>query len=268
MNTRDPNDVLADRVAAIRALPATRRAQAVDGFLRDYAAMVDELSRRMVRHSGGAMDDARSIVMEAAWTLLDQDGDGPEIFNFPGLLVTASRSAYTRALDADRGLGVVGMVSRQRRQRSLGRARLAYVQMHGCAPTDQQLIDFHNAALRARRADAAGQGALASLEDLEPIGAGDLEDQPLGTHPDGGILTQAEGNDLVQRTIDRAAAEDPVLGKVAQAFLGGHLAHPGQIEQRLGFVAREAGVSMRNIGALVSRVQQIAVDVFREMTGG
>lgn len=263
----DPNDVLAARVAAIRHMPPEARTAAVDAFLRDYDAMVAELARRMYRHSGGSPDDARAIVMEAAWLLLDQSGDGPEIHNFPGLLTMASRSAYTRALDSERGLGMAGMVSRQRRQRTLGRARLAYLTEHGHEPSNEELVAFHNLLVTARRKDAAGQGALASLADLEPIGADEMPEQALGTHPDGGILSNAEGNDLVRRTIERAEAESPKLGAVARAFLGGHLSEPGQIEDRIGYVATAAGVPMQEIADLISRVQQIAADIFREMSG-
>lgn len=264
----DPNDVLAERVMFIRELPSDQREQAIDTFLRDYDSMMTALARRMAAHSGGSVDEARSITLFAAWSLLAQGGDGPEIRNFAGLLTVTARSDYTRALDSERSGGVTGLIATQRRRRSLQRARLAYMREHGCPPSDDDLIAYHNANVSTRRSDAQGQGALASLDDLRPITPISLDVAPLGAAPDGGVLSPVEGNELVRRTIHRCAQIDSVLGQVAQAFLGGHLSHPGHVEQRVSFVARSARVPVNDVPILISRVQQVAGEVFREMDEG
>ncbi|MFC5273797.1 hypothetical protein [Brachybacterium sacelli] len=117
-----------------------------------------------------------------------KDGPGTSsVFNYtanlPMILESETRSCIRD--DRRQGLldgtaGVPGGSAQDRKSAHVGKSRQLFEVEHGCLPSDEELVVFHNDRMRATRKDAARQGALISRSDLHaaravPLGAASLE---------------------------------------------------------------------------------------------
>lgn len=237
----------------------------IDAFLRNNESELTRIANR-IRWNGGeeiAFDDAYSLVLDAAYGILT-NANAAETRNFWGLLTTVAGRYATAYRDEVLNCGITGMSGIIRRGRSLGHARRLWEMEHcGASPTDDELVEYHNRLLIARRgeAQARAQGALATVADLR------RSRQRLTAPTDcvmarpgagGDIANSVEANELVREIIRRCAAVSDDLGLVAGAWLGGHFSAPGQVEWRIRCIAEETRVPLRQVGPLLAQAQRIA----------
>lgn len=257
------DDALQTRVGAILAVPAGQRADLIGSFIADYQEQFARLAGRLCTTFRVPADEARSVVLSAAFDLLT-DVDAGQVHNFMGYLSVVARHEMVRHVDQSANAGMTGLTGQQRRARSLARARIAFQVLHGHLPSDAELVEFHNAAMEQRRSSAARQGALVGPAQPAPVVIEGVEDATWRA-VDPGPLTPQEGRELVRVTIDRCQTLDPRLGKIARAFLGGHLIAPGETDARIINLCRAARVPVTDVPELMARVRAVAVQVAQEM---
>lgn len=116
------------------------------------------------------------------WRAKDGAGTSP-VFNYtanlPMILESETRSCIRD--DRRKGLldgtaGVPGGSAQDRKTTHIGKSRQLFETEHGCQPTDEQIVTFHNDRMRATRKDAARQAVLITRDDLRAARAVPLED--------------------------------------------------------------------------------------------
>lgn len=116
------------------------------------------------------------------WRAKDGPGTSP-VFNYtanlPMILEAETRSCIRD--DRRQGLldgtaGVPGGSAQDRKSAHVGKSLQLFEVEHGCPPTDEELVDFHNDRMRGTRKDAARQGVLISRNDLHAARAVPLDE--------------------------------------------------------------------------------------------
>lgn len=111
-------------------------------------------------------------MVKQRWRAKDGPGTSP-VFNYarnlPFVLEAETRSCIRD--DRRRGLldgsaGVPGGSTQDRRTAHVQKSRQLFEVEHGCRPTEDELVAFHNERMRATRKDAARQSVLITRKDL------------------------------------------------------------------------------------------------------
>lgn len=203
------------------------------------------------RDKGTAMSyfgQALMKMVDSRWRSKSGPGTS-QVFNYSRNLpvILEQETRYHVREDRRRGLldgtaGVPGDSAHDRKAKALARSRQLFEREHARTPTDSELVEFHNARMRATRKDPARQSVLATLDDLRPLKSIPLQDPGVATEPG---LTSEDSPDLGlperqqrleaviaecerrdeerQRARRRALRREPVqMATVARIYLADH----------------------------------------------
>lgn len=264
------NDLVLD-IESIYALPIGQRTEAIGDFLVEHSSKVAGIAARLARQfhvSPSSRDDVVQIVRTCTWNVLAEPKDprvaSNEIFT---IIATRSRNEMTRFVQSSAYTGVSGMVSAQRRYSAVSQHARRMTNLLGYEPTDEEVIKSYNTQILSTRSNPGRQGALASESDLQlPTVVHDpdhiLSDR---VHADAGELDPAEGSWMVREVIARCTEQDPALGRVARAALGGHLEMAGDFTMSVVDICAATKMPRGEVSRLVQQLRQVAIEVLDEM---
>ena len=245
------------------------------------------------RDKGTAMSyfgQALMKMVDSRWRSKSGHGTS-QVFNYSRNLpvILEQETRYHVREDRRRGLldgtaGVPGDSAHDRKAKALARSRQLFEREHARTPTDSELVEFHNARMRATRKDPARQSVLATTKDLRPLSAVPLQDPnvvsdhglvwedsldlglPERQRRLDAIIAQCEQNDEVRRLARRRALKrEPVqMATVARIYLADHaqgdLATRQEIIEKLGVTER---ASRREVGSHLKEIMALLRDAFR-----
>lgn len=271
----------------------------LDDFLLDNEAEIARVVRRAQRVAHLDYRDKNAVMSyfgQALMKMVDtrwraKTGPGTsQVFNYtrnlPAILEQETR--YFVREDRRRGLldgtaGVPGDSAHDRKSKALARSRQLFEREHARTPADDELVEFHNARMRATRKDPARQSVLATAEDLRSLTAVPLQDPGLAAepglvcedNPDLGlperqrrldtVIAECEQNDEERRLARRRALkrESVQMATVARIYLADHaqgdLATRQEIIEKLD-VTEQA--SKREVGSHLRQVKDMLRDAF------
>jgi len=273
----------------------------LDEFLRANEAEIARVIRRAQRVAHldyRDKDTAMSYFGQALMKMVDtrwraKTGSGTsQVFNYTGNLpvILEQETRYVIREDRRRGLldgtaGVPGDSAHDRKTKALERSRQLFQREHSRTPADGDLVEFHNARMRATRKDPARQSVLATTEDLRSLAAIPLEDPGLVAEPrlvsedtpDLGlperqrrldaVIAQCEQLDEERRLARRRALKrEPVqMATVARIYLADHargdLATRQEIIDDLGVTER---APRREVGSHLREIKDLLKGAFRD----
>lgn len=177
----------------------------VDAHLPDIQRVLGRV-KRIARLPWGDDDLALSYFGQALLRMVNQrwrakDGPGTSpVFNYtanlPMILEAETRSCIRD--DRRQGLldgtaGVPGGSAQDRKSAHVGKSRPLFEVEHGCPPSDEELVDFHNERMRGTRKDAERQAVLISRNDLHAARAVPLDEAAVEI--DGRLATRVNADE-------------------------------------------------------------------------
>src|SRR5690625_688471 len=272
----------------------------LDDFLLDNEVEIARLTRRAQRVAHLDYRDkhaAMSYFGQALMKMVDtrwRSKTGPgtsQVFNYSRNLsaILEQETRYHVREDRRRGLldgtaGVPGDSAHDRKTKALARSRQLFEREHARTPADDELVEFHNARMRATRKDPARQSVLVTTKDLRPLSAVPLQDPHVATEPGltcedspdlglperqrrlDAVIAQCEQNDEERQLARRRALKrEPVqMATVARIYLADHaqgdLATRQEIIEKLGVTER---ASRREVGSHLKEIMALLRDAFR-----
>lgn len=230
----------------------------LDDFLLENEAEIARVIRRAQRIAHldyRDKDTALSYFGQALMKMVDtrwraKTGTGTsQVFNYSRNLpvILEQETRYFVREDRRRGLldgtaGVPGDSAHDRKAKALARSRQLFEREHSRTPADEELVEFHNARMRATRKDPVRQSVLVTAEDLRSLTAVPLQDPNLTSEPrlvsedtpDLGlperqqrldaVIAECERKDEERRLARRRALKrEPVqMATVARIYLADH----------------------------------------------
>lgn len=273
----------------------------LDAFLEGHLPEVRRVLVRVKRVARLQWDDddlalsyfgqALMRMVAQRWRAKDGPGTSP-VFNYtanlPMILEAETRSCIRD--DRREGLldgtaGVPGGSAKDRKSTHIGKSRQLFETEHGCQPTDEQLVSFHNDRMRATRKDAARQAVLITRDDLRAARAVPLKDAsieidarlPASSPADSGplnwtdriraVISRCERLDQErERLRTRRLKREPVRSAdVARVYFAHHAIGEfptrREIIERLGVIEPAA---RRDLSARLQEVLDVARDLFAD----
>lgn len=277
------------------------RRRRLEEFIDDQMLEVRRVLGRVKRIAHLQWDDddlALSYFGEALLRMVNQrwrakDGAGTSpVFNYtanlPMILEAETRSCIRD--DRRKGLldgtaGVPGGCAQDRKTTHIAKSRQLFEIEHGCQPTDEQLVSFHNERMRATRKDAARQAVLITRDDLHAVRAVPFEEASMeidarlaaGRPADSGPLNWSDRVcDVVyrcerldrerERLRTRRLKREPVrAADVARVYFAHHAI--GEFPTRREIIERlriTEPAARRDLSARLQEVQDVARELFAD----
>lgn len=268
-----------DALEEIIAASGRDRARKLDDFARAKGREMKSLALQLCRVSGldpmTHGDDAFGIVATQLTILCNSLIKDPtrldKITAFNGYLYHHTKAAMkTYADGAQSGENPSGTTSLARRKRELARTHAALRAEMNAEPTPEQIVEATNARMRAKRSDAARQGMISTLEDLDPVGTVPLlpeeNDAPVWMHSDA-PLAPHEARQFLRAAIARAMEVDERLAKVLSAWLGSVFDPAIAAPRPVSEVAAIVGLRIPQTAELIAAGQDLCAAVLLERFG-
>ncbi|MGO2313867.1 hypothetical protein ACTXKH_19235 [Brachybacterium tyrofermentans] len=273
----------------------------LDDFLLENEAEIARVIRRAQRIAHldyRDKDTALSYFGQALMKMVDtrwraKAGPGTsQVFNYSRNLpvILEQETRYFVREDRRRGLldgtaGVPGDSAHDRKAKALARSRQLFEREHARTPADEELVEFHNARMRATRKDPARQSVLATAEDMCSLTAVPLQDPNLTNEPGlvsedtpdlalperqqrlDAVIAECERQDEERQLSGRRAMKrEPVqMATVARIYLADHaqgdLATRQEIIDKLGATQQAA---RREVGSHLSEVMKLLKCAFSD----
>ena len=247
-------------------------APVLNDFLRQQPVrrLVDVTVRKLCKRNGISFarygDDFTAEVNAIIFLILtnEQWSDRAHLLSdFPRGLFQLSRNKFASITESAAWIGSSGMSTQVRRRRALGMHRARMIKDLEREPSNRELIDSYNEAIRASRKDAARQGMIATEGDLAPLEPASL-DVSAGREAasdDVYPLLTPQAGPLAEEIIRRSAMEDPLLGIVARAWLG---TYQDEVFATSAAIAAELGIDLDDVIEAQRAIQAVTVLVLRD----
>ena len=268
-----------DAVRAIAAAPAHRQANMINDFLAARMGLFRSIARHLCVKYGASIPDhiedfASLVSMDAYKLVMKQIADPVELERvevWEAMLRVISRATVRGYLDKD-GTPGSGMSSTMRRVRLLNATREAMRRDEGREPTDQEVVDTHNALMWKNRADPVKQGVIATVADLsvhrESVDVTDYDQdcsQPIDTEF---VLHPVEGPRFIKTLVARTAEYNPTLGTAADLWLSGLYAEDRAPRiATVKEIAEAMDVTEAQARSFVRKIKEHAIRVAEEVFG-
>lgn len=196
-----------------------------------------------------------------------QPGKHEDVLNWYSYLYGVSQYAVLSYFNSSAVTAATGMTSLMRRQRLLAHTREELRGKLGRDPEAQELLDAHNAKMTERRSNAAKQGALVNMSDLDVIlPAADIADHDRAIDSDDAVLSPIEGRDLIGHIVNVCYQMSPDLGETARIWVGSVYSVPPVLGDAKD-VARELGVTRSVASQLLTEAREHAMDLCERVYG-
>lgn len=197
----------------------------------------------------------------------EQPGKHEDVLNWYSYLYGVSQYAVLAYFNSSSVTAATGMTSLMRRQRLLAHTKEELRGALGRDPEAQELLDAHNAKMTARRSNAAKQGALVDMSDLDVIlPAADIADHDRAIDSDDAVLSPVEGRDLINHIVDVCFQMSPDLGETARIWVGSVYSEPPVMGDEKD-VARELGITRARALNLLEQAREHAKDLCDRVYG-
>lgn len=260
-----------DAVRAIAAASGTVQTRMIDDFLRTRWVLFGQIARWLCRNFGVSpeqhWEDFRSMVaMEANAMLTEQISDEEKLERievWEGMLRVRSRQIVRNFLDKEMA-PAAEMTTVLRRVRMLNSLRDEMRQERGAEPTDQEIVETHNARMYAARSNPVKQGVLATLEDLRTFRAtADVDDhdytEPIDTDF---VLHPVEGPRFIELLVRRTGEHNAKLGEAAHLWLSGLYRTDGPpVIASVEEIAEQMVISRSTARTYIRKIKEYAVEV-------
>ncbi len=261
----------------IAAASGPRRDQMVYEFLRRIEPLCEKVAVGAIRRPGldrgRDLEDAKALVLaQAAW-MLDHHAEVRRQRWVPHLVVRG-RTAVEVWAESPEVTALGGYVGSKRRQRGLSRTRARLVASLGREPSQGELLEAHNAARRASRADAARQGALASSDDLLPrsitptdpaaMDSRRMAEEYAAAVDDDPELFPVEAPAVIARCIEECSRVSDEVAQVATEWLSWY---PGGEPEGVMELSRRIGVKPTTLGRRLDQVRHVCAEIFAAYLG-
>lgn len=263
-----------DVIRSIAGASGRDRDNLIHDFMRARMGLFKQIAWGLCRRFGHApdqhVDDFASIVSMTALKMLTEELENDELLerieNWEGMLRVQARAAVRDYIDKD-GAPMAEMTSALRRKRVLDATRDEIRRELGREPSDQEIVDTHNARMWEKRSNPVKQGVIATVEDLRVSRVqDDVTDHDYSEPIDADfVLHPVEGPRFIQLIVDRTSDYNERLGKAAELWLSG--LYSDQHEPRIATVdeiAEALGVSRSTARAYVRKIKEYAVLVAQE----
>lgn len=259
-----PDSTLGVQVEVIYQEPVGSRGDLVEEFLRLYNGRIAGIAAKLARQfviRPEWRDECIQTVRMCTWQVLmgPKDPKVPvnEIFTIIGL---RSRNEMSRLVQSTAYTGVSGLVSVQRRRSAVAQHRIRMSAEMGRELTDEEAVSSYNEKVMATRSNPGRQGALASLEDLEPPKLVHDPDHILLDRVSSDVAPEAiDVRNIVAEVIDRCRLGSIELGLVAETAIGGHLDNPGDFTFSIQEIAQRTGLTRNVVSRNVKSVQSMLI---------
>ncbi|MCU6481283.1 hypothetical protein [Arthrobacter sp. A2-55] len=266
-----------DVIRSIAAAPDSAQPALINDFLRKRWGQFRMIGHGLCRNFGVDAnthgDDFTSMVAEEAYKMLTEhlaDQDKLDLVeNWDGMLKVRSRQIVRNFLDKEMA-PAAEMSSTLRRIRLLNQTRDLMRHELGAEPTDRQVVETHNAKMRAQRVNPVKQGVLATVDDLHAYRAcADIDDHDYSEPIDPDfVLHPAEGPRFVKLIVKRTTSHNPVLGRAAELWLSGLYRTDGPpIVATVKEIATEMGISISTVRTYILKIQEYAIIVAQDEFG-
>lgn len=268
-----------DAIRAIAEAPVHRQKEMINDFMSVRMGLFRSIARHHCLRYGVSVadnvEDFTSLVSIDAFKMLKKQIEDPDelerIEVWEAMLRLTSRSTVRGHMDKDATPGS-GMTSAMRRIRLLNQTREMMRRNEGREPTDQEIVDTHNALMRQNRSNPVKQGMIATVADLSvhrestDITEYDQDySQPIDSEF---VLHPVEGPKFIKLLVARTAEYNAMLGQVAELWLSGLYAEG--VEPRIATVkeiAAAMGITDAAARSHVRKIKEHAVEVASEVFG-
>ncbi|WP_251153773.1 hypothetical protein [Cellulosimicrobium sp. Marseille-Q4280] len=268
-----------EELEAIIAAEGRAQARLIDDFARTKIRDMRSIALQLCRVCGldpmvhgddavGVVETQFTIIVNA---LIKDPSRLDKITAFNGYLYAHSKAPMRTYGDgAQSGEKPSGTTALARRQRELARTQAALRAELNAEPTPEQIVDVTNTRMRAKRKDAARQGMISTLEDLQqPTNVPLLpeeNDAPVWMHSDA-PLAPHEARSFLRRAIACAMEADERLARVLAAWLGSTFDENVGGPRQLNEVAQMMGLRIAETAELIAAAQDLAVQVLEKEFG-
>lgn len=242
----------------------------------DTVRLVDVVARRACRRwavdEARHFDDMRSECALVLHRMLVDPAAASAARRIRNGLATALAVKFPdrvkQIIESPEWTGSRGMSTRIRRRRALNR-HAEQMARGGVVPTRAEVVASFNVEVAQRRSDAARQGMLACVADLEPVEPVELDpllDRPVVFHDDDVPLLGVEARPVLEAVLVAAGARGGDLALVVEAWLGHFDAEPGWIAT-IAEIVDQTGFDAGYVRVLRTAGEQLARDVLAERFG-
>lgn len=211
-------------------------------------------------------DDVLSLVLESALKLVrdlldDREGKLERVRSFEGYLSTYVRAAMKGYTGSHAVTAASGMHSVARRRTRYEKTRAELMSELGREPAIDEVVEAANREAHRTRANPQKQGILLTRADAQPVGVEDLEAIRGAAAEPPAILHRLEGEQMVAEIVSAAEVEDPLLGRVARAWIGEFYEGGGHDVVPVAEVAEELGITVKEVNRSIRRLRVIGVRI-------
>ncbi len=221
------NNALEDIRAIASATPGPEQERLIEEFIGNRKMLFRRIGAQACHTYGynlnNHLDDAASMTAMVAMDMIRRSIANPAVLDqifasWEGLLRKNARTKIREFMDKN-SAPASRMSGLARRRRTLQDVRDRLRQELQAEPTDKQVVETHNREMIARRADAAKQSMLATVDDLRTSRSwSEIKDEDQAT--DGGddfVLHPSEGPKFLARLRARCAELDRVAEQKAKS---------------------------------------------------
>ena len=232
-----------------------------------YARWARALCRTVDGVGFGQFDDVLQTVAETAVVTADQ-WDGP-VKKPTWEQTTFSKAHDAVKAEAGRSRLVAGATSHYRRNASLRIRKSQMQQQLQREPSDDEVVEAHNADRMRTNKNPHKAGVIATVDDMYPAAAADsVEPDKLRTGDDPVlssecILTTVEGPEFVKQVVERAEAAGEVTARVAQVWVGDY----NQTLPTVDELAEVLDMSVASVHREKRTIEALAAAVLRDEFG-
>lgn len=266
-----------DAVRAIAAATGRQRENMIEDFFAARQGLFNQIGFSLCRNFGVAAsqhgEDFASIVAREAWVMLSEqlaDEDELDQVNiWEAMLKMRSKQMVRNFLDREMS-PAAEMSSTWRRVRLLNQTRDEMRYELGREPGDEEIVEAHNAKMRANRANPVKQGVIATVDDLHVWRvSADVEDHDrAGTIEADFVLHPVEGPKFIQLLVERTSEYNDRLGEAAELWLSGLYRTDGPpLIRTPEEIADALGVSRSTARSYIRKIKEYAVVVASEAFG-
>lgn len=249
---------------------ADRNSEAINHWLEQHRDSLTRIGNQLAQHRGmgDAPEEAVQCVFEGAWALLSEDPPPERITSPAGVIIRRGSQVLSRRLNA----GSAGQVNVNRRRHQLARTREALIILLGRTPTDEEVLEAHNAHVSANVNDPERHGSYASWEDLAvkpTLALDEMQEDPRS--PDWGDPQLHVEDDtalsairlILAKTIQRCREEGSFIGQAAERIIGPLLLD--SLPENDAEIARQLDVHRSTVGRARNRIREILAEVAPEI---
>jgi len=219
------------------------------------------------------VSDVSSVVFEAALKLVNdvlanRDGRLTAVRVFEAYLTRYIQAEMKPYTGSEAMMPAAGMHSVSRRRIRYENFRERLFHETGREPTVDEVVEAANTDAFRTRKDPKRQGILLTSADARAVDSFDLEAVDTLVGATDNVLHPLEGKEMVAEIVARCEREDPLLGRVARAWVGEFYGDGGHQCREVSEVMEATGLSRVRVVRAIHDIRGLAMRVVEEYLAG